>query len=217
MESSNKRFWIIAVVLMLVVGVWVFSPTEVTVTGVGTVSVPAEMASFSVTMVSNQESASASLSNLREKVDKVKSLLGEVGIGSNNITETQVTITPAIVNNENASGFQASSTLTIKTKNVAMTGEMIVNMYGSGAAIVSQPVVSIESDRITELEKEALDLALDDAKKNIKTTLGFRPFKKIVKIEQASSGNAATSTRIVEDNKGAFEVAKAVNVTYRVW
>ena len=126
-----------------------------------------------------------------------------------------MTITPAAAIAAGATGYQAMSTLTVKTANVPMVSEIVVNMYASGATVVSQPVVSVEDQ--DKLEAQALKGALKEAKKSLRSTVGLAPIKKVVGIQQASSGNVATTTKIVEDNKGTFEVVKAVSVTYRVW
>lgn len=217
MELENKKIWLIglAVIVSVVFGMWVFSPTEVVVTGTGSVSVPATSATFNVTVNAISDSASGALADLRAKVMTVKKTLAEISITADNITETQVTLTPAAAVVASAKGYQAMTTLSVKTANVAMAGEMIVNMYASGATIVSQPVVSVENQ--DKLEKEALSDALKDAKASLNETVGIlRPIRKIVGIQQASSGNVATTTK-VENNQGSFEVTRAVQVTYRVW
>lgn len=205
----------IAIIFSVIFGMWVFSPMEVIVTGTGKISVPASTATFNVTVASSKDSANDSLIDLRAKIDAVKKTLANINIGAENITESQVTLTPAAAVVANGKGFQAVSTLTVKTVNVPMVAEIMVNMYASGATVVSQSVVSVEDE--AKLEKEALKDALKQAKASLSDTVGFRPIKKIVSIQQASSGNSATSTKIVEDNKGSVEVVKAVSVTYRVW
>lgn len=217
METNNKRIWLIglAVIVSVVFGMWIFSPTEVVVTGVGKVSVPATSATFNVTVSSTNDSASAAMSDLRTKVSGIKKTLSDINIGADNITETQITLTPGAAIVASGKGFQATSTLTVKTANVPMVSEIVVNMYASGATVVSQPVVSVEDQ--DKLEAQALKGALKEAKKSLRSTVGLAPIKKVVGIQQASSGNVATTTKIVEDNKGTFEVVKAVSVTYRVW
>lgn len=217
MEVSSRRIWLVgmAVIVVVVFGMWVLSPAEVVVMGVGTVSVPASQASFNVTVVGSSEGANSALTDLRGKMEKIKQTLAEINIGSEHITETQITLTPAAVIAPDAKGYQAMSTLAVRTGNVAMAPEIVVNMYASGATIVSQPVVTVEDQE--KLEAQALKQALKSAKASLGETVGFRPIRKIIKIEQASSGNVATTTKVVEDNKGEFEVVKAVSVTYRVW
>lgn len=205
----------LAVIVSVVMGMWIFSPTEVVVTGTGKVAVPATSATFNVTISTTADSANDALSDLRAKVSGVKKALNDMNIGSDSITETQVTLTPAAAVVASAKGYQAMTTLIVKTNNVAMASEIVVNMYASGATIVSQPVVSVD-DQVS-LEKEALKAALKQAKNSLVETVGFRPIRKIVGIEQASSGNVATTTKVAADNNGEFEVVKAVSVTYRVW
>lgn len=214
---DNKRIWLVGltVIASIVFGMWVFSPTEVIVTGTGKVSVPATSATFNVTVTAVNDSASVALTELRTKVGNLKKILGEINITGENIAETQVTLTPSAAVVAGAKGFQAMETITIKTTNVAMAGEMVVNMYASGATLVSQPVVSVENQE--KLEAEALDSAMKKAKASLIETVGFRPIRKIIGIQQASSGSTATSTMVGSDNKGTFEVVKAVQVTYRVW
>lgn len=217
METDKTKMWKIGLMILAVValGMWVFSPTEVVVTGIGKVSVPATSATFNVTISTTSDSANAALTDLRAKVAAIKKTLSDINIGADNITETQVSLTPAAAVVASAKGFQAMTTLTVKTSNVVMASEIVVNMYASGATIVSQPVVSVEDQ--AKLEAEALREALKNAKSNLGQTVGLRPIRKVVGIEQASSGNTATSLKVAKDNKGAFEVVKAVSVTYRVW
>lgn len=214
-EGSKVGIALIAVIFALVVGMWVFSPMEVTVTGTGKVAVPATSATFNVTVVSAKDSANESLNEVRGKVNKIKEVLGEIGVGAADISESQVTITPAAAVTEGAKGYQATSTMSVKTRNVAQVGEIIVNMYATGAVVVSQPVVSVED--VNKLEQEALDGALEQAKASLKNTVGFRPIRKIVAIQQASSGESATATKAIDSNDKQFEIVKAVSVTYRVW
>lgn len=205
----------LALIVAVIFGMWVFSPTDVVVTGVGNVSVPATTATFNVTVSASNDSSGDSLKTLRAKVDAIKQKLASTGIGSENITETPVTLTPAAAIVASAKGYQALTTLTVKTSNVGVASDLVVSMYEGGATVVSQPVVSVQDQ--DKLEKQALREALGKAKQSLSDTVGFRPIRKIIGIQQASSGNTATSTKTTADNSGEFEVTKAVSVTYRVW
>ena len=214
--NKNKLLVGLAIIATLAFGMWIFSPTEVTVVGVGKVSVPATSATFNVTVTTVNESANEALTQLKEKVAAVKKALADINIGQDSITETQVTMTPAAAITAGARGYQALTTLTVKTSNVAMAPEIVVNMYASGATVVSQPVVSVENQ--AKLEQDALRDALKDAKKSLRETVGYlRPIKKLINITQATSGTVATTTKVSEGSNGEFEVVKAVSATYRVW
>jgi uncharacterized protein YggE len=197
MEIDNKKILMLglAVIVMIFVGIWVFSPTDVVVTGIGKVSVPATSATFNVTLTTTNDSASEALKQLRDKIAQVKKSLVEINIDPANITETQITLTPAAAVVANAKGFQSIVTLNVKTSNVAMVSEIVVNMYAGGATVVSQPIVSVEDEDM--LESQALKEAMKQSKKALNETVGLlRPIRKIVNIQQASSGNATTVTKM---------------------
>lgn len=218
METYSKKVWLVglSVIVAVVFGMWVFSPMEVVVTGTGKVSVPATNATFNVTMTSSNESSAEAVKELQSKVAKLKKTLSDINIGSDKVTETQITLTPAAALTQGAKGYQAVTTLTVKTLNVAMVSEIVVNMYASGATVVSQPVISVEDQ--DKLEKEAIKEALNEAKSNLNATVGFRPIRKRIAVSQATSGNVATATSVAEGGSSSeFEVVKAVSVTYRVW
>lgn len=216
-NEKNTKYLLIGliVIVSLVSGMWVFSPTEVAVTGIGKVSVPASNATFNVTVNSINDNVDTALIELQTKVANLKTILINASIPSDNITETQVTITPAAAIVASAKGYQAMVTMSVKMSNVTVVNDIVTRMYANGATLVSQPVVSIEDQ--STLEKQALKQALTQAKQNLADTVGFRPIRKIIGIQQASSGNTATTTKAVEGSDSEFEVVRAVSVTYRVW
>ena len=218
MEIDNKKVGIVslAIIAFIAIGMWVFSPTDVIVTGIGKVSVPASSATFNVTVNAINDNANDALKDLRAKVDVIKKTLTEINVSASDISETQVTLTPAAAVVASAKGFQAMTTLSVKSTNVRMISDIVVNMYASGATLVSQPVVSVEDQE--KLEAQALKEALKKAKANLGQTVSIlHPIRKVVAIEQASSGNTATTTKAVEGSDSEFEVVRAVSVTYRVW
>jgi uncharacterized protein YggE len=218
MEIDNKKVGVVAlaIIAFIAIGMWVFSPTDVVVTGVGKVSVPANSATFNVTVNAINDNANDALKDLRAKVEAIKNTLTEINVAASDISETQVTLTPAAAVVASAKGFQAMTTLSVKSTNVRMISDIVVNMYASGATLVSQPVVSVEDQE--KLEAQALKEALKKAKDNLGQTVSIlHPIRKVVAIEQASSGNTATTTKAVEGSDSEFEVVRAVSVTYRVW
>ncbi|PIR99068.1 hypothetical protein COT87_01460 [Candidatus Collierbacteria bacterium CG10_big_fil_rev_8_21_14_0_10_44_9] len=217
MYIDGKKILVIglALIVTVVFGMWVFSPAEVVVTGTGMVSVPATNVTFNITLNSVNDSVDTALSELRVKVANIKKVLNSAGVTSENIAETQITITPVAAVVASARGYQAMMTLSVKMSKIAVVGDAVVSMYANGATLVSQPVVSVENQE--KLETEALKQALKKAENNLVVTVGWKPIRKIVGIQQASSGNIATTIKTVENNNNEFEVVKAVSVTYRVW
>lgn len=202
-------------ILVVVGGVWVFTPANVTVTGTGIVSVPANIGSFTITLAATGDDPAATLMSARQKIDNIRKVLNEININPESIAVSEVALTPAGAAVVGAKGYQAVSTMTVKTSNVPLVGEMVVKMYEAGASIVSQPEISFDNQ--SELEREALDKAMASAREQLKSTVGFAPFKKVLSIEQASTGSTNGTTKPSEGKEGKFEIAKVVSVTYRVW
>ncbi len=215
--SNKLPIWLVGLlaIVFIVGGVWIFSPAEVTVVGTGIVTVPANLATFSVTVVATGDDPATALVSARDKVKNIRTVLTSINIAPESVASTEVGVVPASATVVGAKGYQASSTVTVKTSNVAMVGEMVVKMYEAGASIVSQPSISFEKQ--TELEQEATKKAMDSAKDQLKATVGFRPLKKIMSVEQASSGSNAGLIQNTDGQASGFEVAKVVSVTYRVW
>lgn len=204
---------------------WATTPLVVSVTGTGSVSVPAEKAVFTVTISAVDANLTSAVSQVRDRVSTLRQILETEGILSNEISEGQLQVTPAGALVAGATGNQAVVTLTVETPYVNEVSDLVVRLYQSGATIVSQPVVLAENQ--ADLENQALKEALKEAGSNA-ASLGhskWKFFRRAVSISQTSSGQAATSTKaafaeggedIVATN-GTFEIVQAVSVVYEMW
>ena len=94
---------------------------------------------------------------------------------------------------------------------------MVSQLYSAGAIVVAQPVLS--ADKQQELEAQAMNEAMADAKKqaNDLAKKNRKLIKKIVLITQASSASTATITSKTESLGNEFKIAKAVQVSYKMW
>jgi len=226
---SFKKILSVAVmiILLLLFWTWVSSPMVVTVTGTGEVSVPATSATVSLSLSSQDASVQGAIAGVKGKVEAVKQMLRASGIPEEDIIESQLTVVPASLIIQGATGFQAQVVMSAKTIYVTEISGLISNLYNQGVAVVSQPVLAVE--RVDELEAKAMDEALKDAKtqagkiaaKNLKL------IKKIISLAQQSSASTATATSkadtLTEANNrqtaqnGVFKIVKAVSVTYKMW
>jgi uncharacterized protein YggE len=204
---------------------WVTNPLVVSVSGTGKVSVPAEKAVFTITLASVQNDLTLAVSQVKSKVNTMLNLLETEGISADSISQSQMQVTPASAIAAGVPGHQAVIDLTVETSNVANVGELIVYLYQNGATVISQPVVVGENQN--KLEDQALKEALEEANNNAKA-LGRKKlkfFRRAVSITQASSGQAATSTKqnLTDSAEGTtiagetFEIVRAVNVVYEMW
>lgn len=235
MDPAQCCFWnfkkvltcLAAIILLLLFWTWVSSPMMVTVTGKGEVSVPATSATVSFSIVSQDTSVQGAIVGVKTKVNAVRQMLKTKGIPEEDIVESQLTVVPASLITQGASGFQAQVVMSAKTIHVAAISDLISGLYSQGVSVVSQPVLAVE--KMDELEAKAMDEATKDAKTQAgKIALkNWKLVKKIIALTQQSSASTATATSkadtLTEANNqqtaqnGVFKIVKAVSVTYKMW
>lgn len=217
-ESKSKYLWLLGAAIFLTSFItWINSPLVVTVTGSGELSVPATAATVSLTLTVSDSSPQGAIEQVNTQIKNVRLVLQTSGIEEKEIMESQITTVPVAAYVAGASGYQASVSLGAKTFNVAGVDALVANLYKSGATVVSQPVLS--ADKQEELEAQAMDEAMKDAQKQARDLAkqNFKLIKKIVLITQASSGSTATVTSKTESMGNEFKIAKAVQVSYKMW
>jgi len=203
---------------LIIFWTWISSPLILTVEGTGEVSVPATSATLSFSLTTADANPQAAILAVKAKADALAVILRANGIAQKDIVESQVTAYPATVVVQGASGYQASISMAAKTSKVASVNELISVLYANGAAVVTQPILSVENQ--TDLEQKAFDAAYTDASiQAAKIAIkNWKLFRKTVNIAQASSGTTSTSSSKDTANKnGVFKIAKVVSVSYKMW
>ena len=222
---GNKKILMgLSAVLVALLWWYASNPIIISVTGSGIVTVPASYGVSQVTVVAIGVDAGSAIAVLQGKIASVRTVMTNNNVTEENISQSQPQITPAALVVAGASGYQASTTLSFKTRYVADISNLITNLYGSGATVVSQPVYLVENQEEAERTamKEAMSKAEIESKYFAKSK--WKLIRKIVAVTQASSGTSAQTA--VKDSlskdemiiaNGGVEIAKAVQVTYKMW
>jgi len=207
----------LAVILGAFIIGWINSPLIVTVTGTGELSVPATSATVSFTVSASEASPQGAMDQVKNKANNLRRVLQSGGIEEKEIMESQITAVPAAAYVAGATGFQASITMGAKSLNVAGVDALISQLYNNGATVVAQPVLA--ADKQSELEAQAMDEAMKDAKKQADDLAkkNLKLIKKVIDIQQASSASTATVTSKTESLGNQFKISKAVQVSYKMW
>ena len=192
----------------------------VTVTGKGELSVPASSASISYSLSAVDSSAQGAVNQVKQKIANINSVILDYGITQGDILESQITVSPDAITQ---GLFVASTAQGFKLKNVDTVNDLISSLYSSGAEVVSQPLLNAENQG--DLEQEAFDLALKDAKTQAgKIALKQLKFiRKIVFVSQESSGTTSTiASKDTDLETGGvfgttFKLSKQVSVSYKMW
>ncbi len=221
MDNTKKSILgFITVVVLFFIWRYISNPLVVTVTGSGKVTVPATLAKISATIVETGDTVDKTELALRAKIATVRLGMVTNGVTEKSLAQSQVQITPLAAVVSGAKGYSATVAISGETSEVANLNSLIVKVYSAGASIVSQPVVEVSNQQ--ELENSALLKALEEADVNAKfmAKLKNKMFKKVASVQQASSGNSSTTTKVAEKDGvvgSSFEVAKAVSVVYYLW
>lgn len=206
---------------------WIMSPMIITITGVGEVKAPAETATLTFTLSSNADNPQNATNAVKSIVANIKTNLASSGIPESDIFESQITVLPASAVVTGATGFQATTSMGIKTNKINSLDGITNNLYSMGAIVVTQPILSVGN--VDKLEKQAYDLALKDAnKKSWGIALSnWKLIKKIVLIEQSNTESTSTvtskadTTLQIEKNlspdDGLIKISKVVSVSYKLW
>lgn len=206
---------------------WITSPMVVTVLGSGEVSSKAETATITFSITSSGDNPQTAITSLKSTSEKIKQTLSTSGIPESDVFESQVQVLPASAVVSGATGFQASTSMGIKTDKLNSLDGMINNLYALGAVVVSQPVLTVGD--IESLEKEAYNLAIKDAKKkaNALAFSNWKLIKKIVLIEQSQTQPTSTVTskadtvsqveKNISPDDGLIKIKKVVSVSYKLW
>lgn len=206
---------------------WIMSPMIITITGVGEVKAPAETATLTFTLSSNADNPQNATNAVKSIVANIKTNLASSGIPESDIFESQTTVLPASAVVTGATGFQATTSMGIKTNKINSLDGITNNLYSMGAIVVTQPILSVGN--VDKLEKQAYDLALKDAnKKSWGIALSnWKLIKKIVLIEQSNTESTSTvtskadTTLQIEKNlspdDGLIKISKVVSVSYKLW
>ncbi len=219
-------YTLIAIVGLLAYS-WIMSPLIVTVTGTGELSAKAETAALTFTLTANESNAQDALSTVKRTSNSIRESLKTAGIAENDIYESQTTVVPASAVAAGATGYQATTSMGIKTKDVNNLDSLTSLLYGQGAFVVSQPVLSVGN--IESLEKEAYNMAIKDAKKKAGSLAlsNLKLLRKVVLIEQSTTGASSTVTskagtidqveKKLSPNDGLIKITKVVSVSYKMW
>jgi uncharacterized protein YggE len=206
---------------------WITSPLIVTVTGTGEISAKAETATLTFTLSSQSQLPQDAVAALKTNISKVKENLKSNGIPESDIYESQISVLPASAVTSGGTGFQATTSMGIKTGQINNLDGITNSLYALGAAVVTQPVLSVGD--INNLEKQAYNMALKDAnKKSWQVALSnWKLIKKMVLIEQSTTQPTSTVTTKadtvsqVEKNltpdDGLIKISKVVSVSYKMW
>jgi uncharacterized protein YggE len=138
-----------------------------TVTGEGTVSVKPDIATVIVGVESQGTTVKAVQDNLNTAINAVSEAIKKTGVESKDIKTSNYNVNPTYDytgNTQRITGYQASSNLTIKVRNIEKANSVVDASTAAGANTIGG--ITFDVDDKTKAEDEARKLAVADATKS---------------------------------------------------
>lgn len=228
MDIKKYLTWMILGLLAIGLGSfvysWIANPMTITVVGVGEVSAPVTNVAYSFNVSQIESDPLLATEGVKSRIEVLRNLLKGYGTPDSDIVESQVTVVPYNLIVAGSSGYQATVAMAAKLSNTSDSAQVVSQLYENGASLVSQPVIT--ADNVKDLEQEAYDMALADAKTK-GNKMAMNNWKFVRKITSIMFSNTATATSVSSKEGGAslesalptnvIKINKAVNVTFSLW
>ncbi len=163
-----------------------------TVTGEGKVSVKPDIATVNVGVQATGTTVKEVQDNLNKNINAVSAAVKQLGVDEKDIKTSNYNMYPTYdytSNRQRITGYQASSNLTIKVRDIEKANSVVDGATGAGANTVGG--ISFDVDDKTKAEDEARKLAVGDAKSKAQLaakTAGFT-LGKIINYQESTGGN----------------------------
>ena len=202
-----------------------------TVTGEGIVSIKPDIATVNVGVEAQGTTVKEVQDNLNKNINAVSAAVKKLGIDEKDIKTSNYNMSSQYDytgSRQRISGYQASSNLTIKVRDIEKANSVVDSATAAGANTVGG--ISFDVDNKTKAEDEARKLAVTDAKAKASqaaATAGFS-LGKIINYQESTGGyrppimyakadmmvtNAGAPTEL---NTGSTDITLTVTLSYEV-
>lgn len=204
-------------------------PTEVSISGTGSVTLPPDLATVTATVETNAPNITDAISNNNARYDRVVAALTHAGIARNDVTLSGYNVNyvpkPKLTppSSEERYGYTVTRTFTVKVKRIAMAGQVVDACTSAGATGINDVGFGIADP--APARDRAIALAVDEARE-MATKLANAAGLRIVGIKSMDLGGgpivpqgvmmakalpAATPTQLDQSN---VTVTVNVNVVF---
>ena len=161
-----RKYFALFLALVLCLGVSAaFADQTITVTGSGEALVPADTAVVSLGVTVRDKDALKAQSDVNAAIAKIREALTGAGFSAEDINTGYISLYAVYDYSgdvESITGYNATSTLSIRVTDMARTGEVIDLAFGAGANTLNGVTFSVSDE--SEARAEALKAAVADAK-----------------------------------------------------
>jgi len=207
------------------------SPKTIQVTGTGTLSAAPDQALLDLAVETQASTATLATSENAAIMTNVINALTSAGISNDSIQTTSYSLTPVYSNPVNQSvapsiiGYDAVNAIQVTLSNLGSVGKVLDQAISAGANQVQGITFTLSNTALANLQKQALQLALQDADNQAKATAAALGVTIVGPISVSpgyifqpvnySRLNVAVSETATPVQPGTLQVSATVQVTYQ--
>ena len=197
---------LLAILILSLTPAFAFADSEIKVTGIGEVLVPADSAVISLGVSAADKDVRTAQEKANEAIAAIRAALIEDGIAEEDINTDYINIYAMYdygSGSEQITGYNANSTLAIRVKDIDRVGEVIDLAFGAGANTLNG--INFSATDTTAAKEKAMRLAVADAQAKA-DVLADAAGLQIRGIEDIAEQNTYSYDKGVMNN---FDVAEA--------
>jgi len=207
------------------------SPKTIQVTGTGTLSAAPDQALLDLAVQTQASTATLATSENAAIMTNVINALTSAGISNDSIQTTSYSLTPVYSNPVNQSvapsiiGYDAVNAIQVTLSNLGSVGKVLDQAISAGANQVQGIAFTLSNTALASLQKQALQLALQDADNQAKATAAALGLTIVGPISVSpgyvfqpvsySRLNVAVPETPTPVQPGTLQVSATVQVTYQ--
>ena len=207
------------------------SPKTIQVTGTGTLSATPDEALLNLAVETQASTATLATSENAAIMTNVMNALTSAGVSNDSIQTTSYSLTPVYSNPVNQSvapsiiGYDAVNAIQVTLSNLGSVGKVLDQAISAGANQVQGITFTLSNTALANLQKQALQLALQDADNQAKATAAALGVTIVGPISVSpgyifqpvnySRLNVAVSETATPVQPGTLQVSATVQVTYQ--
>jgi len=207
------------------------SPKTIQVTGTGTLSATPNEALLNLAVETQASTATIATSENAAIMTNVMNALTSAGVSNDSIQTTSYSLTPVYSNPVNQSvapsiiGYDAVNAIQVTLSNLGSVGKVLDQAISAGANQVQGITFTLSNTALANLQKQALQLALQDADNQAKATAAALGVTIVGPISVSpgyifqpvnySRLNVAVSETATPVQPGTLQVSATVQVTYQ--
>ena len=226
MENKNKIIKTGLIVLVVVLSLWLFKinyfdkPILISAVGEGKVLVKPQMVTFTLNVFNYSTLAATAVADNTRLVKDITLILKNNGVLDKDIMTSYVRIVPPTPGILGQTQYQAVNAIDVTLRNINQFDNLFNILYASGVQSITNIIFTTSDAK--SLEKQAVDLAVIDAKERAKEMAQSfgKTFSRMVSVTTSEAGGAGalsgTTQGVTQASPTQIEIIRQASIVFEL-